>query len=159
MFLQIFTCFYKFNFISLHLNFPYYYCSIDLKKQSEHSGLLPDTSSLVSHLSFISLFFATRIGVQKSTLTNENLKKLKIKSSISAVEIVGSKLAILIFSSYYCSIDLIMRAKSFLCDSNITFLDNFVDQQICFYCFSVNLIFQFQSLFRPLKVGGNFVFC
>ena len=30
-----------------HLIFPCYYCSIDLKRQSEHSGPRPDTSSLV----------------------------------------------------------------------------------------------------------------
>ena len=32
----------------LHLFFSYYYFSIDLKRQSEHTGLRPDTSSLVS---------------------------------------------------------------------------------------------------------------
>ena len=35
------------TFLFLHLNFSCYYCSIDLKRQSEHSGLRPDTSSLV----------------------------------------------------------------------------------------------------------------
>ena len=38
----------KINFILLHLNIPCYYCSINFKRQSEHSGLRPDTSSLVS---------------------------------------------------------------------------------------------------------------
>ena len=37
----------KFNLILLHLNFSCFYCSIDLKRQSEHSALRPDTSSLV----------------------------------------------------------------------------------------------------------------
>ena len=37
----------KFNFTLLHLNFPCYYCSIDLKRHSEHSVLCHDTSSLV----------------------------------------------------------------------------------------------------------------
>ena len=37
----------KFHFNSLHLIFPCYYCSINLKRQSQHSGLRPDTSSLV----------------------------------------------------------------------------------------------------------------
>ena len=36
-----------FHFILLHLNFLCYCCSINLKSQSEHSGLCPDTSSLV----------------------------------------------------------------------------------------------------------------
>ena len=40
----------KFNFFLLHLNLPCCYCSIDLKGQSEHSGLGSDTSSLVCHL-------------------------------------------------------------------------------------------------------------
>ena len=34
-------------FISLRLIFSCYYCSIDLKKQLEHSGLCPDKSNLV----------------------------------------------------------------------------------------------------------------
>ena len=34
----------------LHLIFPRYYCSIDLKRQSEHSGPRLDTSSLVFFL-------------------------------------------------------------------------------------------------------------
>ena len=37
----------KLNFIVLHLIVSCYYCFIDLKRQSEHSGLRPDTSSLV----------------------------------------------------------------------------------------------------------------
>ena len=37
----------KSYFIVLHLNFSCYYCSIDLKRQSEHSRLKLDTSSLV----------------------------------------------------------------------------------------------------------------
>ena len=37
----------KINFFLLNLNFPCYSYSIDLKRQSEHSGLRPDTSSLV----------------------------------------------------------------------------------------------------------------
>ena len=37
----------KILFYFLHLVFPSYYCSIDLKRQSELSGLRPDTSSLV----------------------------------------------------------------------------------------------------------------
>ena len=41
----------KINFTLLQLNFPCFYCSIDLKRQSEHSGLRPDTSSLVQFLS------------------------------------------------------------------------------------------------------------
>ena len=34
-----------FNSTLLHLNFPCYYCSIDLKRQPEHSGHRPDTIS------------------------------------------------------------------------------------------------------------------
>ena len=37
----------KFHFILLHFIFIGYYCSLNIKKQSEHSGLRPDTSSLV----------------------------------------------------------------------------------------------------------------
>ena len=39
----------KISFYFISLNFLcYYYCSINVKRQSEHSGLRPDTSSLVS---------------------------------------------------------------------------------------------------------------
>ena len=31
----------------IHLNFERYYCSVNLKRQSERSGLRPDTRSLV----------------------------------------------------------------------------------------------------------------
>ena len=34
-----------FQFILLHLIFLSYYCPIDLKRQSQHSGLCPDMSS------------------------------------------------------------------------------------------------------------------
>ena len=37
----------KIFILFLHLIFKCYYCSINLKRQSEHSGLCPDTSSLV----------------------------------------------------------------------------------------------------------------
>ena len=37
----------KFHFILFHLILCYYCCSINLKRQSEHLGLRPDTSSLV----------------------------------------------------------------------------------------------------------------
>ena len=37
----------KFNFILLHLTFPYYYCCIDIRRHSKLSGLRPDTDSLV----------------------------------------------------------------------------------------------------------------
>ena len=36
-----------FSFYFITINFSCYYCSIDLKRQSEHSGLRPDTSNLV----------------------------------------------------------------------------------------------------------------
>ena len=36
-----------FHFILLNLIFLGYYCSINLKKPSEHSGLCPDTSSFI----------------------------------------------------------------------------------------------------------------
>ena len=56
MFLQKISNFLEtiFNVILLHLNFPCYYCSTDFKRQSEHSGLRPDTSSLVV---FVQLIF------------------------------------------------------------------------------------------------------
>ena len=38
---------YNSPFILFHLIFSCYYCSINLKRQSEHSGLRPDTSSFV----------------------------------------------------------------------------------------------------------------
>ena len=38
----------RFNFITFI--FSCYFCSIDLKKQSKHSGLCPDTSSLVCYI-------------------------------------------------------------------------------------------------------------
>ena len=37
----------KLVFILLHLTFSCYYCSIDLARFPEHSGLYPDTNSLV----------------------------------------------------------------------------------------------------------------
>ena len=38
----------KYSFYFISLNFLFYYCCpINLKRQSEHSGLRPDTSSLV----------------------------------------------------------------------------------------------------------------
>ena len=37
----------KIFFVLFHWFFKCYYCSINLKRQSEHSGLRPDTSSLV----------------------------------------------------------------------------------------------------------------
>ena len=37
-----------FIFFILYLIFLCYYCSIKFKRQSEHSGLRPDTSSLVT---------------------------------------------------------------------------------------------------------------
>ena len=40
-------CFKKKSFYSILFNFLSYYCSIDLKRQSEQSGLHPDRSSLV----------------------------------------------------------------------------------------------------------------
>ena len=43
--IQILEFFFSFYFITL--TFLCYYCSINLKRQSEHSGLRPDTSSLV----------------------------------------------------------------------------------------------------------------
>ena len=47
-----------FYFVLLHFIFKCYYCSINLKRQSEHSEFCPDTSSLVCpcsqmHRSFI----------------------------------------------------------------------------------------------------------
>ena len=36
-----------FSYILVPLKLSCYFCSIDLKRQSEHSGLRPDTSSLV----------------------------------------------------------------------------------------------------------------
>ena len=69
--------------ILFDLKFPCYYCSIDLKKQSEHSGLRPDTSSFV----FLSklkidkwrkqttsgLFFQSTVNFQKSFSYFKNL--------------------------------------------------------------------------------------
>ena len=37
----------KFSFYFITFSFFCYYCTINLKRQSEHSGLRPDTSSLV----------------------------------------------------------------------------------------------------------------
>ena len=37
-----------FHFILLHFIFIGYYCSLNIKRQSEHSRLRPDTSSLVN---------------------------------------------------------------------------------------------------------------
>ena len=55
----------KFHFILFHLIFLCYYCSINLKRQSEHSGLRPDTSSIVTFfnqvLKLVSLFFSLLI--------------------------------------------------------------------------------------------------
>ena len=44
----------KIHFILFHLLFfMYYCCSINLKRQWEHSGLRPDTSSLVSDINLV----------------------------------------------------------------------------------------------------------
>ena len=43
----------SFFFILFHLIFSSYYCSINLKRQSENSVLRPDTSSLVCHNLFV----------------------------------------------------------------------------------------------------------
>ena len=45
-FLQKFSNLKKPSFL-LHSTFFYYYCSIDSKSQSEHSGLRPDTSNFI----------------------------------------------------------------------------------------------------------------
>ena len=45
--LQILDFFFFFHFIFFIFIFTCYYCSINLKRQSEHSGLRPDTSNLV----------------------------------------------------------------------------------------------------------------
>ena len=60
MFLQKISIFFsnylkKYNITFLQLIFSFYYCSIDLKKHSEHSGLCPDTSSLLQCLFLILL--------------------------------------------------------------------------------------------------------
>ena len=39
----------NFHFVLLHLTFWCYYCPINLERQSEHSGLRPNTSSLVNY--------------------------------------------------------------------------------------------------------------
>ena len=43
----------KKNLFFLHLVFSCYYCFIDFKRQSEHSGLSPDTSNLVTSAHFL----------------------------------------------------------------------------------------------------------
>ena len=57
-------------FYSLHLVFSYYYCSIDLKKQSEHSGLCPDASDLVYINCFNSIFLNNFSKVVPRPLNN-----------------------------------------------------------------------------------------
>ena len=47
----------KNHFVLLHSNFSYSYCSIKLKRQSEHSRLRPDTSSLVYFCSCFRRFY------------------------------------------------------------------------------------------------------
>ena len=49
IFLKNFKSFRKQNvhFVFIHLIFKCYFCSMNLKRQSEHSGLRPDASSLV----------------------------------------------------------------------------------------------------------------
>ena len=42
----------KIHFILFQLIFLSYYCSINLKRQSEHSGLRPDPSSVVFSFKF-----------------------------------------------------------------------------------------------------------
>ena len=64
-----------FNFILLHLNFSCYCCSIDLKRQSEHSGLPPDTSSFVLVLKIISLDTVEYMK-ENSATGSQNDKKL-----------------------------------------------------------------------------------
>ena len=43
-----------FHFVLFNLIFFCYYCSINLIRQSEHSGLFPDTSSLVFSITQLS---------------------------------------------------------------------------------------------------------
>ena len=59
----------SFYFISF-IFFMYYCCSINLKRQSEHSGLRPDTSSLV--------YFIDKIVI-KRVLIQFSRKYLKIQ--------------------------------------------------------------------------------
>ena len=75
IFIEKFSNFRKtFHFVLFHLIFPCYYCSINVKRQSELSGLSPDTSSLVQfelkHLYFLN--------------ENENRQKLLVKNSNQA---------------------------------------------------------------------------
>ena len=65
------------NFTSLYLNFPCYYCSIYLKRQLEHSGLRPDTSSLVLiDARFEDLIFDVN-SLQQNIQSSRNVQQLK----------------------------------------------------------------------------------
>ena len=48
-----------FHLVLFHLIFRCYYCSTNLKRQSEHSGLRPDTSSPVKYNDGILLISAS----------------------------------------------------------------------------------------------------
>ena len=59
--------FFNFHFFyySKIFTFPCYYCSIDFKRQSEHSGFCPDTSILV--------YFGMRLGKTHMLLSHVDL--------------------------------------------------------------------------------------
>ena len=53
---QILGKLFFFHFVQFHLIFPCYYCSIDVKSQSEHPGPRPDTSSLVRICDLVNIY-------------------------------------------------------------------------------------------------------
>ena len=69
--------------ILLRLNFSFYYCSIDLKRQSEHSGLRPDTSSLVL---FIAKFSKNGFRIAARILLKTEQSIQRCGKSLNSVE-------------------------------------------------------------------------
>ena len=70
----------KKSFLMIHLIFSSHYCSIDLKRQSEHSGLRPDTSSLVQlQDQQTNSFYVASVWTRKGSNRGPNWKQLAAK--------------------------------------------------------------------------------
>ena len=67
-----------FDFVIFHWIFKCYYCSINFKRQSEHSGLRPDTSSLV-HFSKMKIISYTFFRPKSKSYFWQSKRSLSLK--------------------------------------------------------------------------------
>ena len=112
------------NFILFYfiLFFSCYYCSINLKRQSEHSGLRPDTSSLVCLIVFV-LFFK-RIQQKKLSTSNkvgqnrtrtDNIIGIKVRNKSLFDHLLTSQAPHVEIFSLFVSAFFIFLAVCFMC--------------------------------------------